>query len=184
MGQLRSVLSTSNTAALDVATLTCSPCPPSVRKVDVHNNLGDLWRSQGAGGSAPARACYTAALALSPAYAPAWRGLGDLAREAGEHVGAVRAYREALRLRPDYADALSGCGVSLKALGRLPEARACLEAVVALRPRCALAAGTLAGLYYDAGLLDASITIYSRALTLEPNFPEVGGGMSSICVYV
>lgn len=66
----------------------------------MHNNLGDLWRAQGAAGRASAQACYAEALRLDPAYAPAWRGLGDLMREAAEHTQALAAYQEAVRLRP------------------------------------------------------------------------------------
>jgi protein O-GlcNAc transferase len=36
-------------------------------------------------------------------------------------------------------------GVALKELRRKPEAEACFEAVVALRPACALSLGNLAG---------------------------------------
>jgi hypothetical protein len=44
------------------------------------------------------------------------------------------------------ADAFTGMGVVLKDLKRLPEAEACFEAVVRLRPNCALAHGNLAGM--------------------------------------
>ena len=53
--------------------------------------------------------------------------------------------QEAVRLRPGYADAFTGLGVSLKELKRRDEAEACFEAVVRLRPRCALSLGNLAG---------------------------------------
>lgn len=66
----------------------------------MHNNLGDLWRAQGVAGRAQAQGCYAEALALDPGYAPAWRGLGDLAREGGDHGAALAAYQEAVRLRP------------------------------------------------------------------------------------
>jgi protein O-GlcNAc transferase len=58
---------------------------------------------------------------------------------------ALSCYQEAIRLRPCYADALTGMGVVLKELKRRPEAEACFEAVVRLRPNCALAHGNLAG---------------------------------------
>lgn len=54
--------------------------------VDVHNNLGDLWRAQGVVGRQAAQQCYLEALRLDVFYAPAWRGLGDLLRESGEFV--------------------------------------------------------------------------------------------------
>jgi protein O-GlcNAc transferase len=62
-------------------------------QVDVHNNLGDLWRAQGQLGRATAQQCYSDALRLDPNYAPAWRGLGDSYREAGDHQQAVLCYQ-------------------------------------------------------------------------------------------
>lgn len=62
-------------------------------KVDVHNNLGDLWRAQGQLGRQEAQRCYQEALRLEQGYAPAWRGLGDIFREAGDHSNAVACYQ-------------------------------------------------------------------------------------------
>lgn len=66
----------------------------------MHNNLGDLWRAQGPVGRSAAQQCYSEALRLDPGYAPAWRGLGDLLREAGDAGQALGCYQEAARLRP------------------------------------------------------------------------------------
>ena len=65
----------------------------AVLQVDVHNNLGDLWRAQGAVGRVAAQNCYSEALRLDSGYAPAWRGLGDLFREVGDHAQAVACYQ-------------------------------------------------------------------------------------------
>ncbi len=59
----------------------------------MHNNLGDLWRAQGAAGRVHAQRCYAEALRCSPQHAPAWRGLGDLYREFGDHPQAVACYQ-------------------------------------------------------------------------------------------
>lgn len=59
------------------------------------------------------------------------------------------AMQEAVRLRAGYADAYTGMGVSLKELRRHSEAAVCFQAVVHLRPTCALSLGNLAGLYYE-----------------------------------
>ena len=61
--------------------------------MDVHNNMGDLWRAQGAAGRHQAQRCYATALRLDQTYAPAWRGLGDLLREEGDHSQAVSCYQ-------------------------------------------------------------------------------------------
>lgn len=116
---------------------------------DVRCHLGDLWRAQGEGGRAAALGCYAEALRRDPGHAPAWRGLGEVRREAGEHAQAVPCYQEALRLAPGDADARTGLGAALRDLGRQPEAERELEAVARARPGCALALGNLAGVYYD-----------------------------------
>jgi tetratricopeptide (TPR) repeat protein len=65
-------------------------------QVDVHNNLGDLWRAQGPVGRSAAQQCYMEALKLDQQHAPAWRGLGDLLREAGDCQQAVACYQVGL----------------------------------------------------------------------------------------
>lgn len=62
-------------------------------QVDVHNNLGDLWRAQGQVGRQAAQQCYSESLRIDNSYAPAWRGLGDMFRENGEHQQAVTCYQ-------------------------------------------------------------------------------------------
>ena len=62
-------------------------------QVDVHNNLGDLWRAQGQVGRHAAQQCYSVALRIDNSYAPAWRGLGDMFRENNEHQQAVTCYQ-------------------------------------------------------------------------------------------
>lgn len=55
--------------------------------------MGDLWRAQGAMGHPQAQRCYSTALRLDQGYAPGWRGMGDLLREAGDHTQAVACYQ-------------------------------------------------------------------------------------------
>ena len=59
----------------------------------MHTNLGDLWRAQGPSGQSEAQRCYAEALRVDVRHAPAWRGLGDLMRERGEHQSAVACYQ-------------------------------------------------------------------------------------------
>ncbi|KAK9832813.1 hypothetical protein WJX81_003940 [Elliptochloris bilobata] len=140
--------------------------------VDVYNNMGDLWRAQGVVGRNVAQRCYGQALQVSSGYAPAWRGLADLLREAADHGSAVACYQEAVRLRPAYADAFTGMGMALKELKRRDEAEACFSQVVRLRPGCALSLGNLAGVYYEQGKLQLAIDTYRQAIAHEPHFPE------------
>lgn len=74
------------------------PCHRVVRplrcvQADVRTNLGDLWRAQGEAGRPSALACYTEVLRHDAGYAPAWRGLGDCHREAGDHAQAATCYQ-------------------------------------------------------------------------------------------
>jgi protein O-GlcNAc transferase len=86
--------------------------------VDVHQNLGDLWLSQGAAALPAAQRCFQEALLLRPKSARAWRGLGDASREVGEHSKAVELYKE-VRAAPLVARAVH-TGVCCSALGLLP----------------------------------------------------------------
>jgi Tfp pilus assembly protein PilF len=61
---------------------------------DVHQNLGDLWLLQGGASLQSAQRCFREALMLSPQSARACRGLGDTARELGDHSKAVEFYLE------------------------------------------------------------------------------------------
>lgn len=72
--------------------------PGGGTQVDVYNNMGDLWRAQGMVGRNEAQRCYGQALQVSSGYAPAWRGLADLLREAGDFGSAVACYQA--RRRP------------------------------------------------------------------------------------
>lgn len=49
--------------------------------------------SQGESGRAAALTCYAEVLRRDARHAPAWRGLGDARREAGEHAEAVACYQ-------------------------------------------------------------------------------------------
>ncbi|PSC71029.1 putative UDP-N-acetylglucosamine-peptide N-acetylglucosaminyltransferase SEC [Micractinium conductrix] len=145
----------------------------------VHTQLGDLWRAQGEAGRTAAAGCYADVLRRSPEHAPAWRGVGDVHREAGEGDKAIACYQEALRLAPRCADAHTGLGMCHKEQGRLAEAEACFGAVVALRPGCALALGNLAGVCYDEGKLEAAIALYRRAISAQPHFPEAHNNLGN-----
>jgi hypothetical protein len=51
----------------------------------------------------------TILLCLQPSYAPAWRGLGDLARESGNNAHAVECYRVGVTDKVE-CDVVVGCG--------------------------------------------------------------------------
>jgi protein O-GlcNAc transferase len=138
----------------------------------VRCSLGDLWLAQGEAGRAPATECYTAALGTDPRCAPAWHGLGNCARRAGDDQRALACYAEAARLTPGMAEAHAAAGALLRDLGRKAEAEAEFACAARLRPNCALTMGNLAGAYYDRGNYNEAIAAYRRALSLNPCLPE------------
>lgn len=150
--------------------------------VDVRTNLGDLWRLQGPLGRQVAERCYTDAITLDPKFGPAWRGLGDLMREAGNPQGAIRCYQNATRVAPALVEAYAGMGRALKDVSQPAEAEKWLEAAVRVSPACSLSIGNLAGLYYENGKYDLAVHYYQQAIKIEPNFPEVSRAGVCRCV--
>jgi len=147
--------------------------------VDVRTNLGDLWRLQGPLGRQVAERCYTDAITLDPKFGPAWRGLGDLMREAGNPQGAIRCYQNATRVAPALVEAYAGMGRALKDVSQPAEAEKWLEAAVRVSPACSLSIGNLAGLYYENGKYDLAVHYYQQAIKIEPNFPEAYNNMGN-----
>lgn len=78
---------------------------------------------QGESGRAAALTCYAEVLRRDARHAPAWRGLGDARREAGEHAEAVACYQVGGRLVGRLAREGSSCcgvGKACKAAGACP----------------------------------------------------------------
>lgn len=69
-----------------------------------------------------ARADFEAALAVTPAYAPALVNLGNLALEAGDEHAAIARYEAAIAADPLYAAAYFNLSVVCKRQGRFEEA--------------------------------------------------------------
>ncbi|KAI7842191.1 hypothetical protein COHA_004104 [Chlorella ohadii] len=134
---------------------------------DVRTNLGDLWRAQGESGRAAALTCYAEVLRRDARHAPAWRGLGDARREAGEHAEAVACYQEAIRLQPSNVDARTGLGVSLRELGKLEEAVACYRRAIALQPAFPEAHNNLGNALREAGRLEEAVACYISCIHLQ-----------------
>ena len=80
--------------------------------------MGDLWRAQGAAGRHQAQRCYATALRLDQTYAPAWRGLGDLLREDGNHGEAVSCYQARSQGSDRFQDGQSAVAYQLRIVDR------------------------------------------------------------------
>jgi len=102
------------------------------RAAEAHNGLGlalfDLGRVD------EARAAYRAALALAPGMLEAWENLGDLEFAVQDYSAALAAQERAVALDPDYPSSRYDYGIALYYTGRLEEARAQFEALIAGDP--------------------------------------------------
>jgi non-specific serine/threonine protein kinase len=126
-----------------------------------------------------ARALYEQALAIDPAYAPAWAGLGRarrvLAKWASERGSglalAQSAFAQALRLDPDLSTVYEQLVYVDLELGLAAETMARLLERAAAHPRDA---GVMAGLVTAcryAGLYDASLAAHAKAMAIDAATP-------------
>ncbi len=97
------------------------------------NNLGNALRAEGRYPEAIDQ--YQRAVVLAPGFVEAWRHLTSVLLDADRCEEAIAASNRLLSLLPDDADALFGKGAGFIMLGKLADARACLERAVALAPK-------------------------------------------------
>ena len=118
-----------------------------------------------------AREAADKALALDPGYAPAHASLGWIAKAYdNDLVAAARHFERALQLEPANSDIIRKAALLTASLGRLGEAIALVEFVVARDPVNPKGHSNL-GLYYrGVGRWDEAIASHRTALTLSPGF--------------
>ncbi len=110
------------------------------------------------------------ALAIDPGYAPAHGELGYIARSAGDLAGAARELERALALDATDPDVLGNSAVLLASLGRLKEAIALQEYVVARDPVNLSRLSNLGYTYVRDGRYDDAIARLRTGLSLSPGF--------------
>ncbi len=138
--------------------------------------LGASYGSQAFGGVVPfedgfrhAREAVDRALALDPDNAFAHSQLGVIADAVDrDRAAAARHYQRALVLAPTDTGILRDVAAQTRRLGRLDEAIAMLEYVIARDPVDPAAHQNLGLAYLWAGRLDDAIASYRTALTLSP----------------
>lgn len=118
------------------------------------------------------------AVLLAPAYAPAWAGIAEnrqlLIWYAGEwpsasYPQALEAVERALALDPDAADAAATAGLILWTYRRdLVGAERALRSALAVNPDSAEALHGLGQLLALTGRRDEAVTLFQRALQIEP----------------
>lgn len=121
------------------------------------------------------------AICAGPAAdAESWFFLGALAGMRGDAVSAERCFREALVLKPDFLQARFNLGIAFRDQGRPDEARAEIEAVVAIEPGHAEACNVLGCLYADLDRLDEAERCFRSALMRIPAFPDALANLGNV----
>jgi serine/threonine protein kinase/TolB-like protein/cytochrome c-type biogenesis protein CcmH/NrfG len=117
-----------------------------------------------------AREAIRKALAIDPDFAQGHSSLGWMAMfYDGDLATAARHYERALELDPSNSQIVRGAAVLATSLGRLDQAIALGEYVVARDPFDPIGHANLGISYCPAGRWDESIASYRTALTLSPN---------------
>ena len=106
------------------------------------------------------------------ADAQSWFFLGAISGMRGDAAGAENGCRKALALNPGFLQAQFNLGIALRDQGRLDEARAELEAVVAKQPQHADALNALGCIYQRFERMDDAERCFRDALARNPAFPD------------
>jgi TolB-like protein/Flp pilus assembly protein TadD len=122
-----------------------------------------------------AREAIEKALAIDPDYAPAHAELGFIAGEQNDVPGAARHLQRALALDPTDLSVLGDSAYLLHTLGRLQQANAVMEYVLARDPVNPASLFNLGGNYLDAGRYDEAIAMYRTLLSVNPGSSGVHG---------
>lgn len=120
-----------------------------------------------------ARAAFERALALGPATAQAWHGLGSALQALDELEAADDALQRAIALAPEAAPAWVNRGAVLRRLGRLQDARACLLRAQALDHDTPEVRNALLGLLQDLGQPAQALSAARALVARDPGF--IGG---------
>lgn len=142
------------------------------------NSLGGLYKNQTNLGLQPveeghalAREAVNKALAIDPEYAPAHARLSGFSKNLDyDLVAAVRHLEHALQLEPANTGIIGGAASLIFSLGRLDEAVALTEFLVARDPVNPDNHNALGVLYTYAGRWDEAIDSFNTVLTLSPDY--------------
>lgn len=124
-----------------------------------------------------ARAAFARALALGPATAHAWHGLGSALQALDELEAADDALQRAIALAPELAPVWVNRGAVLRRLGRLQDARACLLRAQALGLDTPEVRNALLGLLQDMGQPAQALSAARALVARDPGFT---GGHESL----
>jgi tetratricopeptide (TPR) repeat protein len=122
------------------------------------------------GAAAPARAILSEIAAREPTNADALSLLGIALAQSQDLAEAADVLRRATLVAPHHPGAHMNYGGVLKRLGRLEEAAACFERVIALRPDMPVPAlKQLGSVLLDLQRCEEAVSCYSRVLAIQPH---------------
>lgn len=137
-----------------------------------------------AGRLAPAAERLRQAIAVDPAYAPAWNNLGNVQRQGGDPVGAEQSYEVALELLPRYPEALTNLAALRVAQQRFEEARQLYDRALEIHPDHALMHNNLGTMLLRTSEFALAEQHLRRALSLgDANaamWRNLGGALSGL----
>jgi adenylate cyclase len=110
------------------------------------------------------------AIDLSPNYAGAHTGLGQVLDLTGRHEAAIASLDESVRLDPLYHMALQFRGRAYFALGRYDEAAADFERRIAMSPNTDLSRAFLASVHGHAGRNADAQRLWAELAEVNPGF--------------
>jgi tetratricopeptide (TPR) repeat protein/TolB-like protein len=140
----------------------------------IHQALGNRWKAQ---------TQFRAATQLDAAYPEPYKALGDLLLAAPRRLfdQAIEAYNKAIELRPFYAEAYVGLGDAKAAKGDIDGAVGAYTKALAHNPLNPRAHMSLGKIYYaEKGLYYESVTVYKKAIELDPNSVEARMGLGEV----
>lgn len=112
-------------------------------------------------------------LSRSPDDVVAAMMLAEIASTLGIHPEAERLLRQAVSVAPDYPDAKVSLALTFFSQGRLEDALATLDRVIADHPEQIVAAATKADILAQTGSYDAAAETYGKLLATVDDNPEV-----------
>ena len=150
--------------------------------VEVYNNLGFIFRSEGQ--IEKAKECYEKALKIKPDFTIANQNLGLILQKLGNYEEAKKCYEKVIEINPDLISIQYNLGLVFQKLGNYEEAKKCYEKVININPKIAEAHNNLGIVYASLGKYNQAINSYSSAITNNGNYKEAKKNLiSSLTCY-
>ncbi len=146
--------------------------------VEVHNNLGFIFRLEGQ--IDKAKECYKKALKINPNFISAHQNLGLIFQKLGNYEEAKKCYEKVISIKPDLINIQYNLGLVFQKLGNYEEAKKCYEKVININPKIAEAHNNLGIVYANLGKYNLAVNSYSEAIKNNRKYKEVKENLISV----